>query len=288
MVHTYNVEVAVEYGIEEAVLINHFAYWIADHAANDSNLNDGRYWTFDTAKALCSIMPEFKNEKRITYLINKLVENDILMKGNYNKLPFDRTLWFTFTDKGIQLMCEHGLASQECLTKIVESISQYSGIHFLNLGNAKPKNGEAIPHNKTTHNRPNNKTTFNNTPHTPQGEVEEVSQEELIFEEFRKVYLGRKRGCQTELDNLKKKHKDWREVLPLLKPAYERQCAAKIAQKGKIDPQYEKNLQTYINNRCWEEEVTYDSNQINTQPKYADDRAALREWCKSGPQLIVD
>ena len=154
-----------------------------------------------------------------------------------------------------------------------------------------PNINNSINSRKTPINTENNNINNdinNNTPLTPQGEVEEVSQEELIFEEFRKVYLGRKRGCQTELDNLKKKHKDWREILPLLKPAYERQCAAKIAQKGKIDPQYEKNLQTYINNRCWEEEVTYDSNQINTQPKYADDRAALREWCKSGPQLIVD
>ena len=128
-------------------------------------------------------------------------------------------------------------------------------------------------------------TKLSNTPLTPQGEVEEVTIEEQVFEEFRKVYLGRKRGCQTELDNLKKKHKDWREVLPLLKPAYERQCAAKIAQKGKIDPQYEKNLQTYINNRCWEEEVTYDSNQVNMQQKYADDRAELREWCAAQPKL---
>lgn len=100
------------------------------------------------------------------------------------------------------------------------------------------------------------------TPSTPPKgiECEEVSLEEKIFEDFRKVYLGTKRGCKVEFDNFKKKHKDWKEVLPNLKPAYERQIAAKKAQRGSIDPRYEKHLQTYINQRCWEEEITYGNN----------------------------
>jgi hypothetical protein len=83
---------------------------------------------------------------------------------------------------------------------------------------------------------------------------------EQIFEDFRKVYLGTKRGCKVEFENFKKKHRDWKEVLPNLKPAYERQIAAKKAQRGSIDPRYEKHLQTYINQRCWEEEINYGSN----------------------------
>jgi hypothetical protein len=281
MVHNYNVEVAVEYGIEEAILINHFAYWIADHAANGTNLHDGRYWTFDTAKALCSVMPEFKNEKRITYLINKLVEQDIIMKGNYNKLSFDRTLWFTFTDKGIQLMCDNGLASQECLAKIVESISQYSGTHFPNLGNAIPKSEVTIPHNKTTHSKTTNNKTPNISPSIPQGEViEELSQEKILFEEFRKAYLGTKRGLDIEFTNFCKKHKDWRDVLPYLKVNYERQIEAKKSQRGSIDPRFEKHLQTYINQRCWEEEISYGSNTHSTNHRHeavsATDKARQR------------
>lgn len=103
------------------------------------------------------------------------------------------------------------------------------------------------------------------TPSIPQGDViEEVSFEEQIFEDFRKVYLGTKRGCKVEFENFKKKHKDWKEVLPNLKPAYERQVEAKKSQRGSIDPRYEKHLQTYINQRCWEEEITYGSNTSTT------------------------
>lgn len=103
------------------------------------------------------------------------------------------------------------------------------------------------------------------TPSIPQGDViEEVSLEEQIFEDFRKVYLGTKRGCKVEFENFKKKHKDWKEVLPNLKPAYERQVEAKKSQRGSIDPRYEKHLQTYINQRCWEEEISYGSNSTST------------------------
>jgi len=44
-----------------------------------------------------------------------------------------------------------------------------------------------------------------------------------IFEEARNVYPGNKRGSETEYDNFVKKHKDWKDVLPLLKPAIEAQ-----------------------------------------------------------------
>jgi hypothetical protein len=99
------------------------------------------------------------------------------------------------------------------------------------------------------------------SPSIPQGEViEELSQEKILFEEFRKAYLGTKRGLDIEFTNFCKKHKDWRDVLPYLKVNYERQIEAKKSQRGSIDPRYEKHLQTYINQRCWEEEISYGSN----------------------------
>jgi hypothetical protein len=91
-----------------------------------------------------------------------------------------------------------------------------------------------------------------------------LSQEKILFEEFRKIYLGTKRGLDIEFTNFCKKHKDWREVLPFLKVNYERQIAAKKSQRGSIDTRYEKHLQTYINQRCWEEEISYGSNQTTT------------------------
>lgn len=68
------------------------------------------------------------------------------------------------------------------------------------------------------------------------------------FEAFRKVYPGRKRGLDTEFANFRKKHKDWREVLPLLLPA----AQAYAEQARGTSQKYIKHLQTWINNRAWE------------------------------------
>ena len=68
-----------------------------------------------------------------------------------------------------------------------------------------------------------------------------------IFDESRKLFKGTKRGLQTEFDNFRK-HEDWEDVLPLLKPAVVNQIAWRVE-----DGRYWKNFKTWINQRCWEE-----------------------------------
>ncbi|KKM02079.1 hypothetical protein LCGC14_1788010 [marine sediment metagenome] len=73
------------------------------------------------------------------------------------------------------------------------------------------------------------------------------------FDEFRKLYPGKKRGLDPEFGNFKK-YKNWRDILPLLKAAVQNQIAvrAKVKQ-GEWQASW-KNLQTWINNQCWTEE----------------------------------
>lgn len=74
------------------------------------------------------------------------------------------------------------------------------------------------------------------------------------FEQFRKAYKGTKRGLKTEYDNLVKKHKDYKEIVPKLLGLYEIQEIRRNAMKDRGDwiPQLP-NMQTYINQRRWEE-----------------------------------
>lgn len=146
-IHSYNVEIAIEYGIEEAILIQHFAHWIGEHAANGINLQEGRFWSYDKTDALYAILPEFKNKKKIEYFINKLVDKDILIKGNFNKVKFDRTLWYTFTDNGLRLIFEHGILTYECMVKIIDEVSKVSDFDFPFLGNGNTNNWVTITHN---------------------------------------------------------------------------------------------------------------------------------------------
>lgn len=76
------------------------------------------------------------------------------------------------------------------------------------------------------------------------------------FEIFRKKYPGTKRGLNTEYDNFKKKNQNYKEIVDLLLPAIETQIevhAEKIRQE-KFCPEW-KHLQTWINNKSWEEET---------------------------------
>lgn len=85
---------------------------------------------------------------------------------------------------------------------------------------------------------------------------EPESELEKQFEAFRrkyKEYGGSARGFSTEIENLKKKHKDWKDVIPMLAFALENENKAREDAKrmGEFFPQM-KNLQTYINQRSWE------------------------------------
>ncbi len=84
-------------------------------------------------------------------------------------------------------------------------------------------------------------------------------QDKAIFDIFRKLYPGKKRGLDPEFENFKKKYKNWRDILPLLKPAAENQIALRAKIKdGEWQPSW-KNLQTWINNQCWTEEAEQNS-----------------------------
>ncbi len=89
-------------------------------------------------------------------------------------------------------------------------------------------------------------------------EIKDLINNELqIFDNFRKEYLGTKRGNETEFKNFQK-HSDWKLVLPKLLTSLNNQIANRKLKKQKNEfvPEW-KNLQTWINNRCWEEVIDH-------------------------------
>ena len=108
---------------------------------------------------------------------------------------------------------------------------------------------------------------------------------EQAFETFRrkyKKYGGSARGFETEFTNLAKKHKDWKEIIPMLDYALEEENKARqdALAKNEFFPQM-KNLQTYINQRSWENYSdgweSYNPNAYHPQGlEYDDDFDAYR------------
>ena len=83
-----------------------------------------------------------------------------------------------------------------------------------------------------------------------------------LFDEARKIFKGRKNGLEPEYTNFKKKFPNYKDVIPLLKPAIENQIVWR-----KEDNCFWKTFQTWINNSCWtEEKESYERNNGKTTP----------------------
>ena len=84
MKHSFDAEIANEYGVEIAIMFDMFCFWISKNEANNYNFQDGKYWTFNTYEGLHKMFP-YWNVQKIKRILNKMVELDLLVKGNYNE-----------------------------------------------------------------------------------------------------------------------------------------------------------------------------------------------------------
>ena len=114
---------------------------------------------------------------------------------------------------------------------------------------------------------PNLKANAHTHTHT-HTHTDNYSQSLFLFNNFRTAYPGKKRGNETEFANFKKKHKDWQQVLPTLTAALGRQKESRENRKsrGQFVPEW-KNLPTWINQRCWEEEVELPPSKEDKKPE---------------------
>ena len=126
MNYTFDIEVAKEYGVNEAILITNLQFWIKKNQANDKNYYDGHYWTYNSIKAWQQLFP-FWTEKTIRTILNHLIDKGVIITSNYNQSKYDRTLWYAFAD---------------------ESRWLYGKIHLPKRENGIAEKGEPIPDNK--------------------------------------------------------------------------------------------------------------------------------------------
>lgn len=103
MNYSFDIAIAQELGVNAAIVVQNLQFWIKKNEANDKHFHDGRYWTFNSMKAWHELFP-FWTERQIRKILDDLVEKKIIIKGNYNEMKYDRTLWYAFTDYGITIL----------------------------------------------------------------------------------------------------------------------------------------------------------------------------------------
>ena len=132
MEHSFNIYIAKKYGVQAAVLLKNLYFWIEKNRANETNFFDGHYWTYNSKNAFAELFP-YMTARQIDYALQKLIEDGLIITGNYNKVAYDRTLWYAITKKGYSIL-------QNC--EMEEAI----------LGNGSPKNAKPIPDKNTDEN----------------------------------------------------------------------------------------------------------------------------------------
>lgn len=122
MTHSFEVELAVKYGFEAAVIINYLHFWICKNEANGKHFHDGRYWTYNSLAAFAKLFP-YITKRKIEIALTALKKDGLIMTGNFNEEPFDKTMWYTFTDEGKSLI--NGLYSHVAETDTSMSRNEY-------------------------------------------------------------------------------------------------------------------------------------------------------------------
>ncbi len=96
--HTYSVEHAILYGVDCAIIIHHLQFWIEQNMALKRNFIEGRTWMYQTQREMAACYP-YWNRDKIQDILQKLVDYDVIIKGNFNRTKFDKTTWYAFKNE---------------------------------------------------------------------------------------------------------------------------------------------------------------------------------------------
>lgn len=126
MEHSFDIDIAKDYGINCAIILKHLYYWVNKNRYNEKHFRDGMYWTYSSVKALENLFP-YLSKNQINSAIQKLILYGLIVEGNHNKLKFDRTKWYALTEKGFDVIQKsemHFLKSEMDLPEIRNDISE--------------------------------------------------------------------------------------------------------------------------------------------------------------------
>ena len=85
--HHFSVSVAVEVGVNAAVVLENIAFWVRANRKAGRHKHDGKLF-------------DYLSEKQVRGALDKLITCGYVETGNFNRSAYDRTRWFTLTEKG--------------------------------------------------------------------------------------------------------------------------------------------------------------------------------------------
>lgn len=92
--HAFNVEEAESYGVEQAILLQHIRFWCIQNKGKDTHEHDGKVYMYQSASEMQKHYPYWSRQK-IGRLLREMESSGIIISGNFNKIGYDQTKWYT-------------------------------------------------------------------------------------------------------------------------------------------------------------------------------------------------
>ena len=277
-----NTELACLVGLNEAIVLQQFHYWIEKNKTTGTNCIDGHVWTYGTIQEYRDRDFRFWSVDTVKRTIGSLVKRNFLIKGNYNKMKMDHTNWYAVNYTAIaEWINQNAFTSTEEYEKAQSNSAKCPDRTVQNTPIEEGKMPQAIQENKKqknkqenkkyiNNNRLNNKTNTENLPcesenHTFAGKnanipAEKQSEEQVIkgeiinhteqfFEQFWDIYPRKENEHQAK--------KAWQKLNPdqelfnLIANALEYRIQTKEwqAENGRYIP----HPARWLNDRRWED-----------------------------------
>ena len=146
-----------------------------------------------------------------------------------------------------------GYRTTKVYEDLIYSNNNQDGVYLTTRGGCSGLHGGGV-----VDYNPNNTITINNSTINNKEEIKELKEKFNVFVLAYKKAGGRVRGVDTEFNDFTKRHKDWKQVVPYLEMALQREIKAR--NQAKVNKRFfpeMKNLQTYLGKqRAWEMYVT--------------------------------
>ena len=115
MNYKFNIEIAKQYGVNEAIFVNNIYWWTEKNSKSEINYHTvelyskngektiiSAYWTYNSMRAFEEVFP-FWTKRQIRTIIENCKKKELIVTSNLNQKKYDRTMWYALTDKTKEL-----------------------------------------------------------------------------------------------------------------------------------------------------------------------------------------
>ena len=106
MLHKFNTGIAKRYGIHAALMADYIRSEIIENEFHGRACHNRQTWMRSSQMMFTAVMP-YLSKHAVHRSIKKLIQDGILVRGEFNVSRFDRTAWYSFTQFGYSLMIEN-------------------------------------------------------------------------------------------------------------------------------------------------------------------------------------